>query len=180
MSWIIKLGNGFEAKGHLKQKVVVVGVITWGKGHSGWLGRLVAVLWIFLLWIASCSITLQTPEDTLLSLGRCSCLGWGARRRSQPILEQEGARHPAGVQDECGDDWTPSALELHRSGFASHPVMQELPQRVPEASGAVVVVSGGQCQVGPADTALCSQLQSRDSSSLFSSPPLSPLAKDFT
>lgn len=90
LSWIIKLGNGFEAKGHLKQEVVVVGVITWGRGHSGWLGGLVAVLWIFLLWIASCSITLQTPQDTLLSLGRRSCLGWGAHRRSQPASGGSG------------------------------------------------------------------------------------------
>lgn len=130
LSWIIKLGNGFEAKGHLKQEVVVVGVITRGKGHSGWLGGLVAVLWIFLLWIASCSITLQTRQDSLLSLGRRSCLGWGHTGGLSPLL---GA-----------------------------------------------VLWGGQCQVGSADTALCSQLQSRDSSSLFCSPPLSPVAKDFT
>lgn len=32
-------------------------------------------------------------------------LGLGAHRSSQPIVEQEGDRHPAGVQGECGDDW---------------------------------------------------------------------------
>lgn len=39
-----------------------MGVITWGKGHSQGLGRLAAVLWIFLLWIASCQIALCRPS----------------------------------------------------------------------------------------------------------------------
>lgn len=43
----------------------------------------------------------------------------------------------------------------------------------------VAVLWGGQCQVGTAATAQCSQLQSRGSSSLFCPLPLSLLAKDF-
>lgn len=62
-------------------------------------------------------------------------LGLGTHRRSQPIVAQEGARHPAGVQGECGDVWATQCLELHRSGFTSHPMMEELPQGVPEAAG---------------------------------------------
>lgn len=45
----------------------------------------------------------------------------GACRRSQPIVEQEGARHPAGVQGVCGDDWAPQCPGALREWICPSP-----------------------------------------------------------
>lgn len=106
-------------------------------------------------------------------------MGWG----HTGILSPLWSRRETGTQLECRVSVVmiglPSTLGLRRSGFAPHPLMREVPQGVPEAAGRSSSAVGGQCQVGTAAAAQCSQLQSRDSSSLLCPPPLSPLVKDF-
>lgn len=121
------------------------------------------------------------PQDTLLSpLGRHGCLGWGHAGSLSPLW----SRREPGTQLECRVSVVmiglPSALGLHRSGFAPHLVMGELPRGVPEAAGGSSSAVGGHCQVGTAATAQCSQLQGRDSSSLFCSPPLPRTFPNYT
>lgn len=179
MSWIIKLGNEFEAKGHLQQGVICCGCHHLGKGLFRGAGEVGGCAVDFS--VADCLLlnsTVETPRSHCFLLWG-GIGAWGHTGGLRPFW----SRREPGTQLECRVSVVMvvllSALGLHRSGFAPHPVMWELPQGVPEAAGGSSSAVGGQCQVGAAATAQCSELQSRDSSSLLCPPPLSPLAKDF-
>lgn len=97
-SWIIELGNGFEAKGHLKQRRSVVGVITWGKDHlGGWGG------WWLCCGFSPCGLPpaklhcTDTQDTLLFPLGKSRCLGWGHTGGLRPFW----SRREPGIWGEC-------------------------------------------------------------------------------
>lgn len=119
------------------------------------------------------------PQDTLFSpLGRHRCLGWGHTGG----LSLFWSRREPGTQLEYRVSvvmiWLPGVpQELICLSPCGEGTFLKDSQKL---LGGVAVPWDGQCQVSSEDTAQCSQLQSRDSSSLFCLPLLSPLAKDLT
>lgn len=106
MSWIIKLGNEFEAKGHLQQGVICCGCHHLGKGLFRGAGEVSGCAVDFS--VADCLLlnsTVETPRSHCFLLW--GGIGAWVGGTQEAILEQEGARHPAGVQGECGDGCTP-------------------------------------------------------------------------
>lgn len=155
LSWIIQLRNGFEVKGHLHQEMVVCGCHHLekgpfrGAGEAG--GCAVGFPVVDCLLLNS---TLQTPGHTAFSSARVEVLGLGVHRRAQPVLEQEGAGHPAGLCGECGDVWVPQCPGTPQGWNCLSPCDGGTSSRISEdagGSGSAVgwAVPGGHCSHCP-------------------------------